>query len=574
MPDPSVPDPAVHDPAPPLTVSAAVAAELEQHADHCFALMGNGNAWFLDAVVRRGAIGLTAVRHEAGAIAAADAHHRASGRMALASVTYGAGFANAVTPLAEAAMARVPLVVVVGDRPTTGARPFDIDQEAVALAVGAPTVVVDPAAPAASARRAAGRALVERGPVVLAIPYDVANAEAPPEPMTGRRAVGAAVAAPDAEAIARLADDLARAERPLLLAGRGAHLARAAEPLRAVAARTGARTASSALGSGIFDDEAAHLGICGGFASERAAHAIEAADLVVVVGAGLNAFQTRFGDAFSPRARIVQVDVAEAATHPRVDELVRGDARAAAEALLAALEDAGVRAGDGRAGAGWAEAGLVDVTGIHDERPDGDDAAVDGRIDPRRLFRVLERILPRDRVVVQDGGHFIGWAPTYLSVADPSRLIMVGTAFQTIGLGLPSAVGAAVARPEATTVLVTGDGGALMGLADLDTVIRTVRRGVVVVCNDAAYGAEVHQYAVRGVAEAPMLIEQADFAALGRALGAEGAVIETIDDLALLEAWLATGAEGVFVADCRISREVVAPYIVEIREAAMRASAR
>ncbi|WP_404313316.1 thiamine pyrophosphate-dependent enzyme [Agrococcus terreus] len=560
-----MPDPAA--PAAPLTVSAAVAAELEQHADHCFALMGNGNAWFLDAVVRRGAIALTAVRHEAGAIAAADAHHRASGRMALASVTYGAGFANAVTPLAEAAMARVPLVVVVGDRPTTGARPFDIDQEAVALAVGAPTVVVDPAAPAASARRAAERALVERGPVVLAIPYDVAHAEAPPEPMTGRRAVGAAVPAPDAGAIARLADDLARAERPLLLAGHGAHLARAAEPLRAVAAGTGARTASSALGSGIFDDAAAHLGICGGFASERAALAIEEADLVVVVGAGLNAFQTRFGDAFSPHARVVQVDVAEAATHPRVDELVRGDARAVAEALLAALEDAGVRPG-----AGWAEAGLADVTGIHDERPDGDDAAVDGRIDPRRLFRVLERILPEDRVVVQDGGHFIGWAPTYLSVADPSRLIMVGTAFQTIGLGLPSAVGAAVARPEATTVLVTGDGGALMGLADLDTVIRTVRRGVVVVCNDAAYGAEVHQYAVRGVAEAPMLIEQADFAALGRALGAEGAVIETIDDLALLEAWLATGAEGVFVADCRISREVVAPYIVEVREAAMRAA--
>jgi len=79
---------------------------------------------------------------------------------------------------------------------------------------------------------------------------------------------------------------------------------------------------------------------------------------------------------------------------------------------------------------------------------------------------------------------------------------------------------------------------------------------------------------VRGVAEEPMLIEQVDFAALGRALGAQAAVIERLEDLAQLEAWLATGADGVFVADCRISQQVVAPYIIEVREAAMRAATR
>ena len=98
----------------PVSVSAAIAAELELHAADVFALMGNGNAWFLDAVVRRGAMTLTAVRHEAATIAAADAYHRASGRLAVASVTYGPGYTNAITPLAEAALARIPLVVVVG----------------------------------------------------------------------------------------------------------------------------------------------------------------------------------------------------------------------------------------------------------------------------------------------------------------------------------------------------------------------------------------------------------------------------------------------------------------------------
>lgn len=556
---------------PALTVSAAIAAELEQHASDVFALMGNGNAWFLDAVVRRGAMTLTAVRHEAATVAAADAYHRASGRLAIASVTYGPGFTNAITPLAEAALARIPLVLVVGDRPTEGARPFDVDQAGVATAVGAPTIVVGRADARAAARRAVATALADRGPVVLAIPYDVAHAElegdgdastehAPVEPFI----------ALDAEQLAEVAQRLTEASRPLLLAGRGAHLAGAERALRALAARLGARTASSALGSGIFADDHRHLGICGGFAADRAAEAIEHADVVLVVGAGLNAFQTRFGDAFADDAHVVQVDVLGAPTNPRVDELVRGDARLVAEALLALLGDAD----DARGDAGWADAGFADVTGVHRERPAGDELAADGRLDPRSLFHALEPLLPADRVIVQDGGHFIGWAPTHLSVADPERLLMVGTAFQTIGLGLPSAVGAGAARPESTVVLVTGDGGALMGLADLDSVVRTVRRGIVIVCNDAAYGAEVHQYGVRGVAEEPMLIEQVDFAALGRALGAEAAVIERLDDLAQLESWIATGAAGVFVADCRISQQVVAPYIVEVREAAMRAAVR
>lgn len=581
------------------SVSAAIAAELEQHASDVFSLMGNGNAWFLDAVVRRGTMRLTSVRHETATVAAADAFYRATGRLAIASTTYGPGFTNALTSLAESAQARIPLVLVVGDQPTTGARPWDIDQDAVATAVGATTIVVGRDDARAAARRAVEIARTDRRPVVLAIPYDIGHAplegdgergDALPEPVS--------TAAPiDDAQLARVAHALRRAERPLLLAGRGAHLAGAAAALRALADRLGARTASSALGSGIFAPDARHLGIAGGFASDRAAAAIERADVVLVVGASLNQFQTRFGDAFDPAAHVIQVDLEPIATNGRVDELVRGDARMVTEALLSAVSgdaadpDAvtGATSGAGDAAAaaarstgagsdaadtGWAAAGYGDVTGIHFEREPGDGAAADGRLDPRSLFHALERILPSDRLIVQDGGHFIGWGPTHLSVADPARLLMVGTAFQTIGLGLPSAVGAGVAMPEATLVLISGDGGALMGLADLDSVLRTVRHGVIVLVNDAAYGAEVHQYAVRGVAEQPMLIEQIDFAAIARGMGASAAVIETLDDLQQLEAWLASGADGVFLADCRVSQHVVAPYMIEIREAAMRAAAR
>ena len=87
------------------TVSAHVAVTLARHIDHVFGVMGNGNAWFLDALVRDTPATYTAVRHEAGAVVAADAHYRAGGGLAAATATYGAGFTNTLTALAEAVQA-------------------------------------------------------------------------------------------------------------------------------------------------------------------------------------------------------------------------------------------------------------------------------------------------------------------------------------------------------------------------------------------------------------------------------------------------------------------------------------
>ncbi|MCP3427123.1 thiamine pyrophosphate-dependent enzyme [Rothia sp. AR01] len=177
----------------------------------------------------------------------------------------------------------------------------------------------------------------------------------------------------------------------------------------------------------------------------------------------------------------------------------------------------------------------------------------------------LDQLLPVDRVVVTDGGHFIQWPATYLRVESAESLVLVGTQFQSIGLGFPSAPGAVRAAGERTTVLVVGDGGGLMGIADAESFVRTARRGVVVVMNDGAYGAEVHQYGARGLAERPMLLPDLDFAGMLAALGARTRVVERLEDLADLGAWLASGAAGTYVADCRISRTVLAPYLAEVR---------
>ncbi|WDF33136.1 thiamine pyrophosphate-binding protein [Arthrobacter agilis] len=536
------------------TVSARIVSALQPVAAEVFGVMGNGNAHFLDAVMALpDHLHYTAVRHEAGAVAAADAYYRARGRLAVATTTYGAGFTNALTPLAEAAQAGIPLVLVVGDAPTTGPRPWDVDQVQMAKALGVTTFTVSATRPLEVTAQAVDHALRDREPVVLAIPYDLAGVDAAEEaaPVQAPPPAFHQPAPDDVEQVAAL---LSAAERPLVLAGRGAWLSGARDAARGLAQRTGALLATSGLGAGLFGDDDAALGIAGGWASDRTADLIAQADVVLVLGAGLNQFTTRFGHAFHTAAHVIQVDVAGASTSPVVTRFVRADARTAAEALLAALP--------ARQNDRWRDA--VDSRNAHAARPDGDALAPDGRLDPRSLCRVLDRLLPEDRAVVQDGGHFIGWAPGYLRVPAPNRLIMVGTAYQTIGLGFPSAVGAARALPDQTLVLCTGDGGGLMALADLDSFIRTARRAVIVVFNDAAYGAEIHQYAVRGIHSGPMMIDEVDFAALASALGATGTTIRTLEDLDGVADWLASDDDGVLLLDCKVSQQVVAPYMQEI----------
>ena len=299
-------------------VSTHVARTLAQHVHEVFGLMGNGNAYFLDALLRETDATFTAVRHEAGAVVAADAHFRTSGRIAAATTTYGAGFTNTLTALAEAAQARIPLVLVVGDEPTSGPRPWDVDQIALSSAVGARTYTVGRIDAAAATVTAIEHALAYRVPVVLAIPYDVAQldiGEVPTVPGPGSSAPLAPTADFTRAAIRRLATDLSAAERPLLLAGRGAWLAGAGHALGELAEATGALTATTALGRGIFPEDHFDLGVAGGFGAPGAMAAVQDADVAVVVGADLNQFTMRFGELFHPETTVWQIDTAPAATH-------------------------------------------------------------------------------------------------------------------------------------------------------------------------------------------------------------------------------------------------------------------
>lgn len=271
----------------------------------------------------------------------------------------------------------------------------------------------------------------------------------------------------------------------------------------------------------------------------------------------MNSFQHRYGTLFGPDARVIRIDNEPASDHPHVDKYIRADLAPFLEALVGRIPALdGAETWRHRA-AEVAEEAFRTIGPYEDRREFGPD----GRLNPRAVVAALERILPAERSIVMDGGHFMGWAPMYLTVPDPQAMVLVGTAFQSIGLGFGSAPGVSIARPDRTTVFITGDGGALMGLADFETFIRATRRGVVIALNDAAYGAELHQYASKGLDPAAMLIDEVDFSAVGRALGADGHKAKTLADLKALENWLAEHDDGVFVLDVAISREVIVEWM-------------
>lgn len=554
----------------PATVSTAIADVIVERADHVFGLVGNANSHVVSHLTVQG-FPYTATRHEAGAVAAADAFHRAGGGIAVATTTCGAGFTNTITPLAEANAARVPMVYVTGSAPAAGARHFDLDQAALLEAMGIDYFVVSPATAAADAHAAFTLAESRRVPVVLLVPFDEQNRPlsddgavvSRPDLVRPAHAVLPAPAA-DPEGLARIAELLAGAERPLILSGRGVVAAGAADAVAELGDVVGALHMHSAMARNVIGGEWC-MGTAGGFTHRGYLEYTRSADVVLILGASFNAFQSRGGGLFAPDATIAQVVLEEHSSSLPVGLRVLADVGAAAPALVEsvrALRDASAPT--------WRdELGALPPAEDREKQPElFHDYGADGRLDPRAALRRLNGMMPARRTVCTDGGHFLGWVPMYLDSPDPHAQVLVGTAIQTIGLGFPTAIGVAAARPDDFNVLVTGDGGGLMAMAEAETVFRTVRRGAVIFMNDAAYGAELHQYRAEGLDTASMVIDDIDFAAMGRSLGARGVTVSTVEDFALVAEELAAmdtaDNPGVLVIDLKISREVIADFIAEV----------
>ncbi len=513
-------------------------------AGHTFGVVGSGNFEVTNAL-RAAGVPFTAARHEGGAASMADGYSRLAARPAVLTLHQGCGLTNAMTGIAEAAKSRTPMIVLAAD--TAGAAVnsnFRIDQDALAVSVGAVAERVhSPASAVADITRAFRTAVHGRRTVVVSVPLDVQAAPldtplplaamAPPDP-----------ARPAAAAVEDLALLLAAAERPVFIAGRGG---RGAGPqIAALARQAGALLATSAVANGLFNDDQFNLGISGGFATPLAAELIAGADLIVGWGCALNMWTMRHGTLIGPAAKVVQVDddLAALGAHRPVDLGLLGDCAATAADVLDALTEP--RAGYRTA----AIAARLNERRWWNETPTGDLGTAD-RIDPREFSKALDRVLPALRVVSVDSGNFMGYPSVYLRVPDEFGFCFT-QAFQSVGLGLASGIGAALAQPGRLPVIATGDGGFLMGVSELETAVRLGRPMVVAVYDDAAYGAEVHHFT--GADHGAVTFPDRDLAAIARGFGATGVTVRTRDDLAAVGAW-ARDPDGVLVIDAKIASD-------------------
>ncbi len=181
---------------------------------------------------------------------------------------------------------------------------------------------------------------------------------------------------------------------------------------------------------------------------------------------------------------------------------------------------------------------------------DHEDISTATAIDPRTLSKALDELLPAERIVSVDSGNFMGYPSAYLAVPDENGFCFT-QAFQSIGLGLATAIGAALARPDRLPVAALGDGGFHMGIADLETVCRLGLPMVMVVYNDAAYGAEVHHFGDADMAT--VRFPDTDIASIARGFGAAGVTVRAVDDLDAVRIWLAGPQDGPIVIDAKLA---------------------
>jgi thiamine pyrophosphate-dependent acetolactate synthase large subunit-like protein len=544
------------------SVAEAVGRALVAHGvDHVFGVVGSGNFHVTNALIAAGAR-FVAAAHEGGAASMADGYARVSGRLPALSVHQGPGVTNALTGIVEAAKSRTPMVVLAPEA-TNRRSNFFIDLPGIAAAIGAgfrrvtaDRVADDVAEACRCAVSGAGQTVVLALPLdVLAQPAGQASAPRREEPAAPDPAIDPAVdpvVDPAIDpAIGALVDALAAARRPVFIAGRGAtrRASSSRAALTALAERCGALLAVSAAAKGLFAGDPWYLDVSGGFATPLTAELVRQSDLVVAWGSTLNMWTTRHGRLISPGAIVAQVDLERAAlgVNRPVNLAVCGELAAVASACTEQLARRGAPA------SGWRSPELrarIAAEGRWRAVPFNDESG-GGRIDARTLSIALDDLLPPERTVVIDSGNFMGYPSMFLTVPDHAGFCFT-QAFQSIGLGLASALGAAVARPDRLTVAALGDGGFLMSLTELTTATRLGLPLVIVVYNDAAYGAEVHHFGPHGHPLDTVTFPDGDLAAIARGFGCAGATVRVPGDLAAVRDWIAGRRDRPLVVDAKV----------------------
>jgi thiamine pyrophosphate-dependent acetolactate synthase large subunit-like protein len=528
-----------------MTFHAAMAKCLvDLGVDTMFGLVGDGNVFMVDRFIRAEGGRYVGMTHEAGAVLAANGYSQLAQTVGVATVTHGPGLTNTVTSLIESVKARSPIVVIAGDTATADKYHLQkLAQREIVTSTGAGFEPVRTTSSLATDLSVAfWRAARERRPIVVNVPYEFLWSEVDYVPAGPGPGVDQALA-PDPAILDRAVGLLATARRPIVLAGRGAVDAR--DALIRLSGRLGAPLATTLKARDLFRDEPTDIGIFGSLSHDIAAEVILAADCVVAFGASLNRWTTADGAYLSGKS-VVQVDIGRDAFGPELcpDVAVLGDAVITADMMTAWLDE-----GEVEPASLWAP-GLPQRLAAF--APSGQpEFNTDRTVDIRTALIAVEAAVPRERNLVFDGGRFVTEAWSILHAPDPRAFLMTVN-FGSIGLGMGTAIGAATARTDRPTLLVSGDGGFMLGgLVEFATACREGLDLIVVVLNDGSYGAEYVQFRARGMDPSISMICWPELAPVAEALGGEGATVRTVSDLDRLEDAIASRARP-FLIDVKL----------------------
>lgn len=512
------------------------------------------------------------VRHEQGAVHAADGYARASGRVGVCLATSGPGATNLVTGLATAHMDSIPLVAITGQvgRSLIGTDAFqEVDTLGVTRAITKHGYLVEDAGDIPRiVHEAFHIARTGRpGPVVIDVPKNVALQRgewAHPQGPPGRRGYRIPTE-PAAVQVAAAAAAIAAAERPLVLVGGGVVQSGTEPETRRLLERLDAPAASTLMGlGGVPGSDPRHLGLLGMHGTYAANRATARADLIIGLGLRFDDRVTGAAKQFAPRARIVhlEIDEAEIEKTVRADFPVMGDLRFSLPALLTALEGVGRTRGDARAPwweeiRGWEEhQGWNALTPLELGGEDG------RALRPQAVIQEIYRVTEGEAVIATDVGQHQMWAALLYPFARTRQLITSG-GLGTMGFGLPAALGAQMARPDASVWLISGDGSIQMNIQEMATATNYGLPVRVVVINNHQLGM-VRQWQELFHQErysAVQMTDLPDYRLLAQAYGWKGMRVETAAELR--EALAAAASEpGPVILDVVVeSQENVFPMV-------------
>nr|WP_286950480.1 acetolactate synthase 2 catalytic subunit [Brevundimonas sp. UBA7507] len=405
------------------------------------------------------------VRHEQAAAFAADAYARLSGRVGVCMATSGPGATNLITGIANAMMDSAPMVCITGNVPqgVMGTDAFqEIDILGVTLPIVKHSILVRDAAeiPAAIEQAFHIAASGRPGPVLVDLPKDVQFAETAAP--FGYNIPNETTEA-DADAIAEAERFIRAAERPLIYIGGGVKIGRATEALRALAETTGipAVATLNALGT-VPTDAPGFLGMLGMHGTRAANEAVQASDLLIVMGARFDDRATGKLAEFAPHARVVHfdVDASEIGKLRETHVAVGGDIRPAIEALTERLAAAPLAIDP------W----VIRCASAAERHAARYDAPGEGVYAPALLKQLSEAAGDRFVAACDVGQHQM-WAAQHCRFSKPEAHITSG-GLGAMGFGLPAGLGAKLADPSATVVTIAGDGGFMMNIQELATLKR------------------------------------------------------------------------------------------------------